>query len=33
MNVFVFSAFLDAKDLAAGLTLLRFHCDTLSVLP
>ena len=32
MNVFVFSAFLDAKDLAAGLTPIRFHCDTLPVL-
>lgn len=33
MNVFVFSAFLDAKDLAAGLMPIRFHCDTLPVLP
>jgi len=33
MNVFVFSAVSDAKDLAARLTSIRFHCDTLPVLP
>ena len=34
MKVFVFSAFLDAKDLAAaGLMPIRFHCDILPVLP